>query len=85
MIPINLIFLQQILFDDIVLTAMLVYSLGVIVYSFSDILLNLTSASINKNAVKSHKFLFELQTKFLLLINVRKKLRFKKIFKQDFK
>jgi hypothetical protein len=46
-ITINLICLQQILIDDIVLTPILMYSLGAIVYSFSHIILNLFSASVN--------------------------------------
>jgi hypothetical protein len=74
-IPINLMFLQQILFDDIVLTAILIYWLGVTVYSTSHIILNLISASVNKNAMKSHKFLFKFLTKFLSSINLRQRIK----------
>jgi hypothetical protein len=68
-IPINLMLLQQLLFDDIVFTAFLIYSLLAIIYLFSHIVLNLISASVNKNASKSHKFLFKFQTQFLSSIN----------------
>jgi hypothetical protein len=74
-IPINLMLLQQLLLDDIVLTAILVYSLSAIIYSFSHIALNLISASVNKNAMESHKFLFKFQTKFSSIINVRQKIK----------
>jgi hypothetical protein len=70
-IPINLILLQQLLLDDIIFTAFLIYSMVVIIYSFSHIILNLISASVNKNATKSYKFLFKFQTKFSSIINVR--------------
>jgi hypothetical protein len=74
-IPINLMFLQQILFDDLILTAILMASMAVIIYLFSHIILNLISASINASASKSHKFLFEFQTKFLSKINVRQRIK----------
>jgi hypothetical protein len=74
-IPINLMLLQQLLLDDIIFTAFLIYSLLVIIYLFSHIILNLISASVNKNASKSHKFLFKFQTQFLSLINVRQKIK----------
>jgi hypothetical protein len=74
-IPINLMLLQQLLLDDIVFTEFLIYSLLVIIYLFSHIILNLISASVNKNASKSHKFLFKFQTQFLSLINVIQKIK----------
>jgi hypothetical protein len=74
-IPINLMLLQQLLLDDIVFTAFLIYSLVVIIYLFSHIILNLISASVNKNASKSHKFLYKFQTQFPSLINVRQKIK----------
>ncbi len=74
-IPINLMLLQQLLLDDIVFTAFLIYSLVAIIYLFSHIILNLISASVNKSASKSHKFLFKLQTQFLSLINVRQRIK----------
>jgi hypothetical protein len=74
-IPINLMVLQQLLFDDIILTAILLYSTVVIIYFLSHIILNLISASVNKNALKSHKFLFKFQTKFLSLINVKQRIK----------
>jgi hypothetical protein len=74
-IPINLMLLQQLLFDDIKLTTILMYSLFTVIYLISHIVLNLVSASVNKNASKSHKFLFRFQTKFLPLINVKQKIK----------
>jgi hypothetical protein len=74
-IPINLMFLHLILFDDIILTAFLVFSMLVIVFLFSHIVLNLISASVNKNASKSYKFLFKFQTKFSSKINFRQKVK----------
>jgi hypothetical protein len=70
-IPINLMLLQQLLLDDIVFTAILLYLMVVIIYLISHIVLNLISASVNKNALKSHKFLFKFQNKFLSLISVK--------------
>jgi hypothetical protein len=74
-IPINLKLLQQILLDDIILTAILIYSMVLIIYLMSHIVLNLISATVNKNALKSHKFLFKFQTKFLSLINVKQRIK----------
>jgi hypothetical protein len=74
-IPINLMLLQQLLLDDIVLTATLIYSFVGVVTLFSHIILNLISASVNKNASKSHKFLFKFQIKFLSSINVRQRIK----------
>jgi hypothetical protein len=74
-IPINLMLLQQLLLDDIILTAVLIYSMLVIIYSVSHIVVNLISASVNKNALKSHKFLFKFQTKFLSSINVKQRIK----------
>jgi hypothetical protein len=74
-IPINLMLLQQLLLDEIVFTAILVYSLAVTTYLFSHIILNLISASVNKNASKSHKFLFKFQTKFLSSINIKQRIK----------
>jgi hypothetical protein len=74
-IPINLMLLQQLLLDDIVFTAFLNYSLFAIIYLFSHIILNLISASVNKNASKSHKFLFKFQTQLLSSINARQKIK----------
>jgi hypothetical protein len=74
-IPINLMFLQQLLFDDLILAAILIASMVVIIFLFSHIILNLVSASINTNALKSHKFLFKFQTKFLSSINVRQRIK----------
>jgi hypothetical protein len=74
-IPINLMLLQQLLFDDIILTAILIYSMVLIIYLISHIVLNLISASVNKNALKSHKFLFKFQTKFLSSINVKQRIK----------
>jgi hypothetical protein len=74
-IPINLMFLHLILFDDLILTIFLVNSMVVIVFLFSHIVLNLISASVNKNASKSYKFLFEFQTKFSSKINFRQKIK----------
>jgi hypothetical protein len=74
-IPMNLMFLHLILFDDIILTAFLVFSIVVITYLFSHIVLNLISASVNKNASKSYKFLFKFQTKFSSKINFRQKIK----------
>ncbi len=74
-IRINLMLLQQLLFDDIILTAILIYSMGVIIFLKSHIVLNLISASVNKNALKSHKFLFKFQTKFLSLISVKQRIK----------
>jgi hypothetical protein len=74
-IPINLMLLQQLLFDDIKLTTILMYSLFAVIYLISHIVLNLVSASVNKNASKSHKFLFRFQKKFLPLINVKQKIK----------
>jgi hypothetical protein len=74
-IPMNLMLLQQLLFDDIILTAILIYSTAVIIFLISHIVLNLISASVNKNALKSHKFLFKFQTKFLSLIYVRQRIK----------
>jgi hypothetical protein len=74
-IPINLMFLQQILFDDIILTAILLASMVVIIFIFCHIILNLISAAINTNASKSHKFLFKFQIKFLSSINVRQRIK----------
>jgi hypothetical protein len=76
-IPINLMFLHLILFDDVILTAFLIFSM-VIVFLFSHIVLNLISASVNRNASKSYKFLFKFQTKFSSKINVRQKIKVKK-------
>jgi uncharacterized protein YggT (Ycf19 family) len=70
------------LFDDIVFTAILIYSMALIIYLFSHIILNLISASVNKNALKSHKFLFKFQTKFLSLINVKQRIKVYKIIEQ---
>jgi hypothetical protein len=67
--------LQQLLFDDIVFTAFLIYSVFAIMYLFSHIVLNWISASVNKNASKSHKFLFKFQTQFFSLINVRQRIK----------
>jgi hypothetical protein len=74
-IPINLMFLQQLLLDDIVFTGILLYSMLAIVYLTSHTILNLISASVNKNALKSHKCLFKFQTKFLSLINVKQRIK----------
>jgi hypothetical protein len=74
-IPINLMFLHLILFDDLILTIFLVNSMVVIIFLFSHIVLNLISASVNKNASKSYKFLFKFQTKFSSKINVRQKIK----------
>jgi hypothetical protein len=74
-IPINLMLLQQLLLDDIILTAILIYSMIVIIYLMSHIVLNLISASVNKNALKSHKFLFKFQTKFISSINVKQRIK----------
>jgi hypothetical protein len=74
-IPMNLMLLQQLLFDDIMVTSILLYSLLAIIYLISHIMLNLISASVNKNALKSHKFLFKFQTKFLSLINVKQRIK----------
>jgi hypothetical protein len=74
-IPINLMFLQQLLLDDIVFTGILLYSMLAIVYLTSHTILNLISASVNKNALKSHKFLFKFQTKLLSLINVKQRIK----------
>jgi hypothetical protein len=67
--------LQQLLMDDIALTAILLYLVIVTTYSITQIVLNLISASVNKNALKSHKFLFKFQNKFLSLINVKKRIK----------
>jgi hypothetical protein len=74
-IPINLMLLQQLLFDDIKPTTFSMYSLFAIIYLISHIVLNLVSASVNISASKSHKFLFRFQTKFLPLINVKQKIK----------
>jgi hypothetical protein len=70
--------LQQLLLDEIVFTAILIYSLAVTTYLFSHIILNLTSASVNKNASKSYKFLFKFQTKFLSSMNIKQRIKVKK-------
>jgi hypothetical protein len=67
--------LQQLLLDDITITTISLYSMVVTTYSISQIVLNLISASVNKNALKSHKFLFKFQNKFLSLINVKKRIK----------
>jgi hypothetical protein len=74
-IPINLMLLQQILFDDIMPTTILLYSLFANIYLFSHIMLNLISASVIKSASKSNKFLFRFQTKFLSTINFSKRIK----------
>jgi hypothetical protein len=74
-IPMNLMLLQQLLFDDIMVTTILMYSLFAIIYLISHLVLNLISASVNKNALKSHKFLFKFQTKFLSVINVKQRIK----------
>jgi hypothetical protein len=74
-IPMNLMLLQQLLLDDIILTAILIYSMLVIIYSVSHTVVNLISASVNKNALKSHKFLFKFQTKFISSINVKQRIK----------
>jgi hypothetical protein len=74
-IPMNLMLLQQLILDDIVFTAISIYSLGVIIYLFSHKILNLISVSVNKNASKSHMFLFKFQTKFLSSINVKQRIK----------
>jgi hypothetical protein len=74
-IPMNLMLLHLILFDDMVFTAILIFSMAVIIYLFSHIILNLISAFVNKNALKSHKFIFKFQTKFLSSINVRQRIK----------
>jgi hypothetical protein len=78
-IPINLMLLHLILFDDLILTSFLIFSMVVIIYLFSHIVLNLISASVNKNALKSHKYLFKFQTKFSSRINLKQKIKVKKI------
>ncbi len=74
-IPMNLMLLQQLLFDDLILTAILIASMTVIIFLFSHIVLNLISASVNKNALKSNNSLFKFQTKFSSIINVRQKIK----------
>jgi hypothetical protein len=74
-IPINLMFLHLILFDDLILTAFLIASMIVIIFLFSHIVLNLISASVNKNALKSHNSIFKFQTKFSSKINVKNKIK----------
>jgi hypothetical protein len=74
-IPMNLMLLQQLLFDDIILTAILIYSMVLIIYLISHIILNLISASVNKNASKSYKFLFKFQAKFLSSIHVKQRIK----------
>jgi hypothetical protein len=74
-IPTNLMLLQQLLFDDIMPTTIVIYSLFAIIYLISHIVLNLVSASVNKNASKSHKFLFGFQTKFLSSINIKQNIK----------
>jgi hypothetical protein len=79
LIPINLIFLQQILFDDLILTQIITYILVLIPYMFSHVMLNLVSASVYINASKSHKFLFlfvfQFQTKFFSAINFKQRIK----------
>jgi hypothetical protein len=75
LIPISLMFLQQILFDDLILTAIITYIFVLTPYMFSHIILNLISASVYKNASKSHQFLFEFQTKSFSAINVRQRIK----------
>ncbi len=82
-IPLNLMLLQQLLLDDIMPITVVIYSLFGIMYLISHIVLNLISASVNKNATKSHKFLFRFQTKFLSLINVKQKIKVKKGLNKD--
>jgi hypothetical protein len=67
--------LQQLLFDDIKPTTILMYFIFAAIYLISHIVLNLVSASVNISASKSHKFLFRFQTKFLPLINVKQKIK----------
>ncbi len=74
-IPMNLMFLHTILFDDLILTGILIGSMVVIIFLFSHIVLNLISASVNKIASKSNKILFKFQTKFSSIINVRQKIK----------
>jgi hypothetical protein len=75
LIPMNLMLLQQLLFEDLMLItfiAILIISVG---YSLTHFVLNHLAASINREASKSHKYLQKLFIKILSSIDPKRKLK----------
>jgi hypothetical protein len=75
LIPMNLVLLQLILFEEQILAmflGMLSFFMGTII---SHLMFNLMTASINSEASKSYKSLLELYLKTNSLLNMRRKLK----------
>jgi hypothetical protein len=70
-IPLNLMFLQQLLFYNLIITSVITITSIIIGLILSHIILNLITASVNKNASKSHKYLFKIQNTFCTKKNIR--------------
>jgi len=75
LIPINLMLLHQLLFEELIFSTFVVSVLFLFSYSLSHFLFNLLTASINRESLKSHKYLQKLLTKNLFLMNVKQKLK----------
>jgi hypothetical protein len=75
LIPMNLMLLQQLLFEDLMLITFimnLIFSVG---YSLTHFVLNHLTASINREASKSHKYLQKLIIKILSSNDRKRKLK----------
>jgi hypothetical protein len=74
-IPIDLMILQMALFGDMILIAVVVAVIILIGFLLSHILLNVMTASVNNNAIKSQKYLFKILTNRKSFPNIHQKIK----------
>jgi hypothetical protein len=75
LIPVNLMLLQQIIFEDLPITDYLVCSSLLIGYLGLHLILNLMTASVYKESAKSHKYLYEFYLNSISLLNIKSKIK----------
>lgn len=75
LIPLNLMLLQQILFEDSNIFNCIAYSSTLIGFLGLHLILNLMTASVYKESAKSHNFLHEFYLNSLSLLNINRKIK----------
>lgn len=75
LIPMNLMFLQHILFEEIFFTAFIMSLIFLIGYSLTHLMFNLLTASVNREASKSYKILYRLSILKVFTLDTKLKIK----------